>query len=312
MGNSVNIMPEVVGQEKLKRIFNFHLKSFKKTGVFPTTLLNASMGEGKTMMLECLAEALGKRAFVVNCSSIKNAQSFVEGTYLEEMNQGDDYTIIADEFQVLDKTTQSLLLTLLTPNKEMYNSTHYSVNGVPIKMEFNLRKHTFLAATTNIESLVAPLVDRFRVHSMERYSPKNLADIMKRNIEDDIFIPHSVMKNIMMFIRSNPRSCVMLAQDINEYCKAEESTMFTNEMWEILKDTMSLRPYGLNEMEETLLRILNKTKQGVRLTNLAARMRLDNKTVQSVERYLMYLDLIMNIDGLRSLTENGQKYFNIK
>ena len=304
-------MPKIVGQENLKKIFNFHLKPYKKNGVFPTSLLNASMGEGKTMMMECLAEELDKRAFVINCSVIRNARDFVESVYLQEMNLGDKYTVIADEFQILDKTTQSLLLTLLTPNKAMYNETVYSVNGVPITLKFDLRQHTFLAATTNVESIIAPLKDRFRVYSMEKYSPKDLSEILKRNLETEVFIPEAVLGDLMLYIRANPRSCVMFAQDVNQYCRGEGVKLFTKKMWIELKDTLSLRLYGLDAMEENLLKILNESTSGIRLTHLAANMRLDNKTVQNVERYILYHDLMINIDGLRSLTTKGKDYFNV-
>jgi Holliday junction resolvasome RuvABC ATP-dependent DNA helicase subunit len=311
MDKKIKIMPDIVGQKKLKRILNFHLKPYKKNGVFPTTLLNASMGEGKTMMMESLAVELGKRAFIVNCSTIKNSRNFVEDVYLEYMDRKDPFTIIADEFQVLDKTTQSLLLTLLTPNKKMYNQTTYTINGVSILLRFDLRDHTFLAATTNIESLIAPLVDRFRVYSMERYAPEDLKEIVKRNLNENIFISETVMNNIMHYIRANPRSCVMFAQDINHYCVGEEARIFNKKMWEELKDILSLRQYGLNELEESLLCILFTHPKGIRLTNLAANLRLDNKSVQNIERYIMYQDLMKNINGIRSLTEKGEKYFNV-
>ena len=95
-----NIMKDVVGQQKLKNQFNFHLKGYKKNGVFPSLLLNASMGEGKTMVLKSLAGELGKKTVVVNCASITNINVFVEDVYREHMDSDEPVTIIADEFHL--------------------------------------------------------------------------------------------------------------------------------------------------------------------------------------------------------------------
>lgn len=304
------IMSEVVGQEKLKRKFNFHIKPFAKNGIFPSTLLNASMGEGKTMILKSLAKELGKKTAIINCASVKNANVFVEQVYQPYLSSGEPFTILADEFQVLDKTTQSLLLTMLTPNKEMFNETSHTINGVSIPIRYDMRKHTFLAATTNIENLLQPLVDRFRVHAIEKYTEEDLRTILKKEVSD-LFITESVMSDILRYIRVNPRSCIMFAQDIRQACLGEGTKVFNQNMWEDFKYTLGLRLYGIDALEENLLRILNDHPAGIRLTNLAANLRLDNKTVQRIERYLMYHDLMLNLNGVRTLTKKGKEYFNV-
>lgn len=306
----MTIMPDVVGQERLKRKFNFHLKPYAKNGIFPSTLLNASMGEGKTMMLKSLARELGKKTAIINCASIKNANSFVEQVYQPYLSSGEPFTILADEFQVLDNSTQSLLLTMLTPNKDNYNDTNHTINGVVIPIRYNMKVHTFLAATTNIESLLPPLVDRFRVHAAEKYTQEDLRKILKKEL-DNIHIIETVLKDVLRYIRVNPRSCVMFANDIRQQCLGEGTSIFDKSLWETLKFDLGLRLYGIDALEESLLNILKDHPTGIRLTSLASSLRLDNKSVQRIERYLVYHDLMVNANGIRILTDKGKEYFDV-
>ncbi len=304
-------MPEVIGQQGIKKILHFHTEGFQRTQFFPPTLFNAPMGEGKTLMMKSLAKTLNKPAVLVNCATIKSVDSMVKSLIFDLSNQYGEYTILADEFHALDKSVQNVLLTLLAPSETNKNQYTHTKDGNSIVIDFDFTKITFLAATTNLEAILPPLADRFRVHGIEAYKREDLFKILDGLLKKHLIVAPEIIDKIIDYVRVNPRSCLYFTQDIKQFCDGRGLDIFDAGHWEEFKEIVRPRRYGITAVEERLLDILRGHILGCRLTALASQLRMDNKSVQSLERYLINQGLMQTHNSIRSITNKGKEYFTI-
>ena len=78
----------LVGQNEVKKQLTFYSEAQNKTGVAPFLMLSGAKGLGKTEFAKRYASSLKNkdgttRAFLeINCSTIKNANSFFEQIFL--------------------------------------------------------------------------------------------------------------------------------------------------------------------------------------------------------------------------------------
>lgn len=302
-------LEEFVGQHKLKQSLSFYHDGYKNDGYMPTICFNAPKGEGKTLILKSIAQELAKKTLLINCGSIKNTKSFADNVLMPVAIDPDPVTVLLDEIHALPTSCQVILLTVLAPSKDRKNTYTHIDGGNQFTMVFDFHRITFLVATTNLEKLLAPLQDRLKIFSFEDYSEEDIAKIIERNSRY-LIEPNFLREQVVKFVRINPRSAILLSDDIEIYCKGQGKKFFGQNEWEALKKTLNLRPFGLYALEEKLLRIIRDSKGGAKLTYLASYMSLDNRAVQGLERYLVSRGLVHNDQGRRFLTEKGVEYFS--
>lgn len=303
----------IIGQSKAKKQINFYRRGYNATGILPHLLFVAPKGCGKTMLAKAVKETLmsrenpekAKKFLEINCSTLRNVKQFFNQIMIPHV-QHEEVTILFDESSEIPHDVSMALLTCLNPNK--YNRNEFSYEDYTVEIDFS--RHTFMFATTEVQSMFHALIDRCKRIDLEEYSLKQLGQILKVNLEG-IEFEEGLMSDIASTLRGNARKAVQTANDISSYMAAEERGYFTRKDWDLFKDELGIEPLGLSPIEIQLLEILND-KPECSLTYLSAKTGMTKAAVQrDIEMYLLKNDLMEIGTGGRKITNNGRETLEV-
>lgn len=298
----------VIGQERAKRELGFYLDShLHKGSTVPHLLLTGSKGDGKTHLAKKFARNLpdpeeptrkNKAFFPFNGGAILNPTMFLEDICSKV--QGKYCTIFIDEAHELPKKVETVLLSILEPNKS--ERTTYTFNDIPY--EFDFRLITFIFATTEEDKIFHALKDRLTTVTLEPYTEKDLADIISLVIDGQTeFETPELLSKVSSFVRRNARSADRMAKNIMKIGGA----FFSEEHFQKLKEDLNLFPHGITHNEVRALKILESDGE-CSLGHLSSRLAQTTKSVQKeIEPYLIAMGL-MEIDGKRRITGKGHTF----
>lgn len=274
----------------------------------PNLLFVGSKGDGKTHLARKTGRNLPdfsdgsrqwKRFYPINGGSIKNATQFFEDICVE-VADGDTFaTIFIDEAHMIPQALQKgVLLSVFEPNKTRVNTVEH--DGMTYTFDFH--KLTFLFATTELEKMFDPLVDRLQKINLEPYRPDELAQIIDLVIDGQVEFEGDTLSELSYYVRRNARHADRIADTILRM----GVTSFGREHMEHLLSNMNLHKYGLDLEEIALLRKLETAgNEGLSLGMLASELGKSSKTVQKgLEPYLLG-NKLMTIDGRRRLSLKG-------
>jgi Holliday junction resolvasome RuvABC ATP-dependent DNA helicase subunit len=215
-----------------------------------------------------------------------------------------EVTILLDEAHGMKEELAESLLTILQPNAENRNS--YVYDG--FSLEFDMRRITWLFATSEIHKMNKPLLDRFERIDLEEYQTCHLAEIIRRNLKGVEFEDGVLEQEVVSVLRGNARSAQKMAGHLKSYLGS--MTTFFKEDWESIKKSLGINALGLTPLEIRVLEILKEHKE-TSLTRIAAVTGLSPEAVrQDIEMSLQKLDLLQITTAGRSLTVKGHEYLN--
>ncbi len=299
---------EIVGQEKAKSRLDFHFEAAKTGEALPSFMLCGPRGFGKT----CIGEAFGlrikemtsgsKRFFTLNCASVRNLKSFWNSIVMPVIHDR-EVTILFDEASELPMDVTMALLTMINPNPQNRNSFTYD----DMTRDVDLKRQTFMFATTEPHKVFHALMNRCRRIDLEEYSNEDLHTIMKRNSKGITYATH-VLEQVAPTLRGNARQAVMMAADIRTYLAPLKRQTFSMDDWDKLSRQLDILPMGVNRMELQVLRVLQQRKD-CSLTRVAATLGLSPAAVQKdYELYLQKRGLMEITTNGRNLTPQGFEY----
>lgn len=300
---------EIIGQEKAKRQVNFYMRGYNATGIIPHLLFVAPKGCGKTMIAKAVKEQLKsrenpdkpKKFLEINCSTLRNVKQFFNQIMIPHV-QHDEVTILFDESSEIPHDVSMALLTCLNPNKR--NRNEFSFEDYTVEIDFS--RHSFMFATTEVQTMFHALIDRCKRIDLQDYSLEQLGEICKLNLEDVTF-ERGLIGDIAATLRGNARKAVQTANDIESYLSAEGRRVFTFADWELFKTELGIEPLGLSPIEIQLMEILDDRPE-CSLTYLSAKTGMTKAAVQrDVEMYLLKNDLMEITQSGRKITQGGRE-----
>jgi Holliday junction resolvasome RuvABC ATP-dependent DNA helicase subunit len=280
---------KIVGQDKVKKKLNFLLDGYNKTKIIPHLLFVAPRGCGKTLIAQETASIMQRtKTIVVNCSTIKNVKQFFNQIMFPYV-YSKDTTIIFDEASELPRDVTMALLTILNPNSN--NKNDFTLDEGTYTFRFD--QNSFLFCTTEAQKIFHALLDRLYRIDLEDYS---------YNVSDEI------LSEVASVCRGNARQAQSMANQISSYLASKNSKELDKNGWAEIKDSLSIYPLGLTELELNVIRLLKEYGE-LRLTNLSAKTSLTKEMLQrNVELYLMKNNLIEVRPTGRALTKKGHDY----
>jgi len=301
---------DIVGQEIPKSQLNFNIESFEKNGLFLPTILVAPKGNGKTSLANavgrCLKDTETKRIkpfLAINSSTIGNLSAFIENIVVKKI-AGRQVTLFFDEASELPKDLTMTLLTILdTENASKKSFLSFKDTMV----EFDLRKITWLFATSEIHKIFVPLLDRLERIDLQDYSQSQLIQIVKRGAFP-LQISDTVFESLTYCLRGNGRNAKKTGEKIRLFLETKNRGLLGLSDWEQMKKQLYIMPLGLSPLEVQILRIL-KNHQHCSLTSLCAKTGMSRSSLQrDVEVYLLRRGL-MEIDSPRGrkITTRGKE-----
>ena len=298
--------PDLVGQNGVKKKLSFYLDAFRKTGLCPFLNLIGAKGLGKTEFSKAFAQNLynddgDRRGFhEINCSTIKNMESFFEQTFLPLIHD-QEVTILFDECHALPSDLTMAFLTIFNTEKQTIKDFDYN----EMTFTFDFRKQTFIFATTESDKIFPPLKDRLTTIDFEPYTSNELSQIVEL-CTPEVEFGEGCLEAVATTIRNNARSAVKRSKEINLYCGAKENFHFDLDNFADLCDSVGILPLGISFTEKQILEILNDCGSAT-LTGLSAKLGLSKTALQrDLELYLLNKDLIA-IDGKRKITTKGME-----
>lgn len=309
--NEIDVFSEVVGQEKAKSKLNFFLRGHKNTGVVPALVFSAAKGIGKTFLAKEFRKGLLQREgddagqrkplYTINCSTIRNQTQFFD-LIIKNRWWEKEITLLLDEAHRIPNDLAESLLTILQPNAENRNEFNFQ----DYVLDFDMKKITWLFATSEVHKLNKPLLDRLERIDLEEYEAHHLAEIIRRNLKDVQFDEGVLEKEVVTVLRGNARSAQKMAGHMKSYLG--NLTTFFMEDWREMKRALGINPMGLSPIEIRVLNILKEHKE-TSLTRIAAVTGMSPEAVrQDIEMNLQKLDLLQISTAGRSLTVKGHKY----
>ena len=265
----------LVGQETLKTRLGFYSKAKEATGTIPYLMFNGAKGLGKTEFAKSFAKSLGKPMLEINCATLRNAERFFEQVFIPAILDK-DVTVLMDE-------------------------AHFGESS----FLFEFERQTFLFATTELDKLFPPFKDRLTRLDFEPYSTEELAAIIKNKI-GWIDFADGVMDDISQTVRGNARSAIKRALEINAYAEVHNRSSFSHKDWKTLCALLGIMPFGINNTELQLMRVL-KERGPCTLQMLSAVTGMSRTALQKDAEIFLLQKGFMRIDGKREITGKGSQ-----
>lgn len=299
---------EIVGQAQAKQELAMRLEAFKAGQAMPSILYVAPRGKGKTSLATATGLAMrdltdgNKRFYELNSASVKNLKQFWNSIMIPIVNDR-DVTILLDEAHELPSGVTNCLLTCLNPNPEGRNSYTYE----DMTIDIDMKRQTFLFATTEVHKMFHALVNRCRRIDLEEYTTEEMATILKRSAKKITF-EKGVDTEVASCLRATPRQAVMIAQDIATYLAPQKRTSFKLDDWNKLRTTMGILPMGLTRIELRVLQVL-ESHPDASLTRVAATLQMTPDMVRRDSELFLLRQGLIQIDTTgRNLTPAGRQY----
>ena len=300
MSNTTDMFDGLIGQETLKKRLKFYSRAKKATGTLPFILFNGAKGLGKTEFAKAFAKSLKKPMVEINCSTIRNAEQFFEQVFIPAILDK-DVTILLDECHALPKDLEMAFLTIF--NVEGAKTKRFEFGESTLFFEFE--RQTFLFATTELDKLFPPFKDRLTQLDFEPYSSEQLGGILQRKL-DWIKFEGNVLKEVCQTVRGNARSAIKRALEISAWAEVNNKSRFGKKEWNNLCDMLGIMPYGINNTELQVMRIL-KDRGACTLQMLSAVTGMSRSALQKDSEVFLLKNGFMRIDGKREITGKGVK-----
>lgn len=297
--------PKVIGQDKAKSELSMWLAAKEKTGLMPNFIFYGGKGQGKTHLVQAVANHLKKndpktKCITMTSSTIKNLDTLCDQVFMPYLN--DSAVFFFDECHLLSTKIVGTLLTVTNPNP----SNKTTLNWQGGDLDFDFHKHHFFFATTERHKVFKPLEDRLEKIELVDYDVKEIAQIMGLYFTTNgKKVPMDSLLDFAKFSRQNARSAVSLAKRIEGFCTASDISDIDSGILPLLKKQLTIHPFGLSSNELEALKNLSKNRaNGMSLGHLASTVRLNSSACQDLEKYPLSLGLI-RIEGKRHITNTG-------
>lgn len=291
---------QIIGQESVKKALQVAVDaSFVEHKRLDDVLLCGPPGLGKSGLVTVLQHELGLDQFTtILAQSITNVAEL--NSVLLSAREG---ILFLDEVHLLSNQAQHTLLKVLDFRKIDIN-TGKTVTSIPVS-EF-----TLIMATTDLDAVIAPLVDRCRlVLHLSYYSHSEIETIVQQRLTvmgwsyEPELLPQIAKRS-----RQTPRIALRLLQSARRWQLAEGSQILTVGHLYQSCEVEGISSLGLDRMQQDYLQQLGDCP--LRLNVISSMLGVSNKVIsKTVEPFLLRSGLVTKSDaGVRNLTEAGQNH----
>lgn len=301
---------EFIGQDNIIDNLKVYIKASKlKDTSLDHTLLTGHAGVGKTSLAYIIAKELGRNIIVINANSIEKPKDIIIA--LSKLNEGD--ILFIDEIHALNKNCEEVLYSAM---EDFYINLNVKNNQKKEIMKYQLPPFTLIGATTKVEELSKPLIDRFSISfNLVSYSFKDISMILS-NITKRLDFNYSsdALNMISSVSRLIPRIAINYLKRINDYAIADDIKIIDYDYVVDVLKKIGIKKYGLNDLDLKYLRILHNEYAGhpVGINTITSCLNENRKTVEDIiEKYLIEISFIKKTSRGRVITNKGILYLKM-
>jgi Holliday junction DNA helicase RuvB len=273
-------------------------------------LFHGPSGLGKTTLSYLIANELGKNIRITSGPAIEKVGDL--GAILTNMEDGD--VLFIDEIHRLNKLIEEVLY----PAMEDYALDIIVGKGPSARtIRLDLPKFTLIGATTRIDLISSPLLNRFGItHRLDYYYDDDIEKIIKRSSKVfDIKIDLDGAKKIARSSRKTPRIANRLLKRVRDFAQVKGDGIINEKIVDETFRHLEIDCYGLERTDRKILEIIiEKFNSGpVGISTLAASISEKEDTIEYVyEPYLLQLGFIIRTPRGRKATKFAYEHLGIE
>lgn len=304
-------LQEFTGQEKIKGNLSISIEAAKKRNEpIEHILFHGPSGLGKTTLSYLIANEMGKNIRVTSGPTVEKVGDL--GAILTNLEDGD--ILFIDEIHRLNKLIEEVLY----PAMEDYALDIIVGKGPSARtIRLDLPKFTLIGATTRIDLISSPLLNRFGItHHLDYYKNEEIQSIITRSSKVlGIDIEPGAAERIAESSRQTPRISNRLLRRVRDFAEVRGSGVIDKDAVEETFKHLEIDCYGLDPTDRKILEtIIHKFENNpVGLSTLAASMAESRDTIESIyEPYLLQLGFLIRTPRGRRATKLAYEHLGIK
>ena len=304
-------LADFTGQEKIKSNLDISIRAAKKREeAIEHILFHGPSGLGKTTLAYLITNEMGKNIKITSGPAIEKVGDL--GAILTNMEEND--VLFIDEIHRLNKLIEEVLY----PAMEDYALDIIVGKGPSARtIRLDLPKFTLIGATTRIDLISSPLLNRFGIaHRLDYYNDDEIEKIIIRsskifNVEIDSCGAGRIAKSS----RKTPRIANRLLKRVRDFAQIKGNGIIDEKIIDETFEHLEIDCYGLERADRRILKtIIEKFNNGpVGVSTLAASLSEQEDTIECVyEPYLLQLGFLIRTPRGRKATKLAYEHLGIK
>lgn len=313
MDNSLrpNNFDEFIGQKNIVDSLKVYIKaSLLRDSSLDHTLLVGHAGLGKTSLAYIIAKELGRNIITINANSIERPKDIIVA--LSKLNEGD--ILFIDEIHALSHNCEEVLYSAM---EDFYININVKNDLKKEIIKFDLPPFTLIGATTKVENLSKPLLDRFSIRfNFQKYNIYEIMTIIKNSgIKENVKYKNKAIKVLASVSKNTPRIALNLLKRVNDYTLIDNIKEVDHLYVCKILGKIGIRNLGLSDLDIRYLDMLHRiySDKPVGINTISSYLNENVKVIEeTIENYLIELGFIKKTSKGRVITSKGITYlYNI-
>lgn len=302
------VLEDYIGQDALKKHLRVSIESAKiRQTPLEHIIFYGPPGLGKTTLANIIAHEMGVSIKSSSGPAIEKQSDIV--SILSNLEDGD--LLFIDEIHRLRPQVEEILYTAMEDFQVdiMVGSGTWAQS-----VKLPVKKFCLIGATTKLNSLSAPLRDRFgNILKLDFYESKEISEILKKNASImGVELGKWPLESVWVRSRGTPRIANRLLKIIRDYATIGRDISSVKELESIFED-IGIDALGLDYLDKKYLWTLANMFNGgpVGLNTIAAAIGEEEGTLEDVvEPYLLQIWFLDRTPRGRKITQKGLEHIS--
>lgn len=295
---------EYIGQHHIIDNLKVFLKSAKKQNkVVDHIFLYGPSGYGKTSLAYLLSKQLKTNIRILNGPNLQKSSDII--SILTSIKEKD--IVFIDEIHAVNKEVLEIIYPVLEENKlNIIIGKDYNSKVVNI----DLPKFTLISATTEINKIPIPLLNRFSINfTLSEYSIDDMSKIVELYCNKlNLKLDRDTYLYISSYCRQTPRIAINLIKRIHDHIVVENPKKVDIKYIDQVFKKLGVFKLGLTSTEIKYLEMISKNKR-MGLENIAHILNTTPVIISNnIEPFLIRQNLIIRTFQGREITLKGSEY----
>lgn len=300
---AIKTLSDIVGNEQTIEMLRESIKSAQhRNTCIDHIFISGFSGGGKSSLATAIAGEMKVSIEKLMCNSIANNPQILNTKMLKLPNKS---ILFLDELHSLKiESSESLYSYLESGQVEIrYPDKVIQMPGNHI---------TIIGATTNVEKIPVPLMNRFPIHiRLNPYTEEELKSIILANaIDEKLDLDSSALQILSTASRGVPRNAIQFLRRVRDHVISNSISTIDENIVITALNLMGIDKFGLNVTDRAIIKCLYETfnLSPTGLSSIANAINENEEVIQTQhEPHLMKSGILIRTSKGRALSEIGVK-----